>query len=165
MTRTSRSANCITSRCYSTSRVPCPCSRIGTLDVGTASVKAPPTDGEVPLGWVGMGGCPEMLRSCQLDERDLGRRAQPERWPPVSGAPADIEPHRLEAVQAGDEGLKQPHQQIEGEILTAVRMSGDLEVIAGGACGKRALRLVREQHLHVALGRLGNRPGGIGAMT
>jgi len=31
MTRTSRSANCITSRCYSTSRVPCPCSRTGTL--------------------------------------------------------------------------------------------------------------------------------------
>src|SRR5690242_4601708 len=98
MTRTSRSANCIASGSDSGTKVTRLCSRIVTLDRGTATVKALQSDGRPTL----MGG----LRPRELDQRDLGRRAEPERRPPVPRAPADIQPHRLESVQPRDERLK-----------------------------------------------------------
>src|SRR6266566_6926080 len=53
----------------------------------------------------------------QLDERDLGRRAEPQRRPPVPRPAAHVQPHRFEAVQPGDERLKQAYQQTEGKVL------------------------------------------------
>ena len=53
-------------------------------------------------------------------------------------------------MQPGYERLEEPHKQIEGEILPAVRVPGELEVVPGGLCGEGAARLVRQQHAHVA---------------
>src|SRR5438309_6471036 len=58
--------------------------------------------------------CWSPRRWLKLEQRDLSRRAEPERRTPVAGSPAHIEPHRLQTMQSGDKRLKQPHEQIEG---------------------------------------------------
>src|SRR5436309_1492312 len=94
--------------------------------------------------------CSSPRRWLKLEQRNLRRRTQPQRRPPVARPTTHVEPHRFEAVQPSDERLKQPHQQIEGEVLPAMCVPGELEIVPGRLCGEGAARLVRQQHPHVA---------------
>src|SRR5882724_789940 len=70
--------------------------------------------------------CPD-----QPDERDLRRNPEPHRRPPIPGAAAGVDPQAAEAVQPRGEGLLQAHQEIPRPELPAVRMPGELELVAG----------------------------------
>src|SRR2546422_6205279 len=52
-----------------------------------------------------------LFRSHELDQRDLGRSAEPQRRTPVSRPTAHVQPHLLEPVQPRDERLKQPDRK------------------------------------------------------
>src|SRR5256885_12297941 len=62
--------------------------------------------------------------------RSFGRCAEPQWWSPVTRSPTHVQPHRLESVQSGDERLEQPHEKIEWEVLPAVCVSGQLQIVA-----------------------------------
>ena len=65
-------------------------------------------------------------------------------------------------MQSRHERLEQPHQEVEREVLAAVRVSGQLQVEAGVAGRERAPRLVGEQHPHIARRRAAQGGCGIG---
>ena len=65
-------------------------------------------------------------------------------------------------MQSGDERLEQPHEKIEWEVLSAVRVSGQLQVVARGLGSERTARLMRQQHAHIARRGAGHGSRGIG---
>src|SRR5881628_443856 len=117
-TRTRTSASCITSRCHSTSERCCYCA----TELGRyAPVPRPSSPVDCRVLPIRVGGLTREPGH-QLNQGDLGGRAQPQRRPPVARAPAHVQPHRLQPVQSRDEWLEQPHQQVEREVLAAVRL-------------------------------------------
>ncbi len=68
-------------------------------------------------------------------------------------------------MKACDKRLEQPHQEVEREVLPAVRVPRGLQVVPCGPCRERALRLMRQQHPHVALRRPGDRRRRIGGVS
>src|SRR3979490_776487 len=74
----------------------------------------------------------ELLFPDQADERDLRRDPESHRRSPIPRAAASVDPHAAEALESRDERLLQAHQKIPRPELPAVRVPGELEVIAGG---------------------------------
>ncbi len=68
-------------------------------------------------------------------------------------------------MESCDKRLEQPHQQVEREVLPAVRMPRELQIVPGGACRECALRLMRQQHPHIARRRPRHRRRGIGSVS
>src|SRR2546426_6487378 len=162
-TRTSSrtSASCITSRWHSKSEQCC----YATTGPGRYAWVPRPSR---PDAWtrppVRVGG-PTRSSARKLNQGDLRRRAQAQRRPPVARAAAHVQPHRLQPVESRDKRLEQPHQEVEREVLPTVRVPRELQVVPGGACRKRALRLMRQEHPHVALRRPRDRRRRIGGMS
>src|SRR5258708_16664093 len=65
----------------------------------------------------------------------------------IARAAADVDPEIVEAMQARGKRLQQLHYKIPRKELTAVRVSGELQVEAGLRRGESGLWLVREQNL------------------
>ena len=63
------------------------------------------------------------------------------------------------------EGLEQPHQQVEREVLPAVGVARQLEIEARSLCRESAGWLVREQQLDVGPGSARRRSDGIGPVA
>src|SRR5712691_4794465 len=148
-TRSRTSASCITSRCHSTSERCCyGAIRTRTIRPCPKSVKTQ----RLRVLPIRVGG-PTRSRTHQLNQGDLGGRAQAQRWPPEARAPAHVQPHRLQPVQSRDEWLEQPPQQVEREVLAAVRVPRELQVVSSGARRECALRLMGQQYPDVALRR------------
>src|SRR6266700_3643882 len=116
-TRSRTSASCITSRCHSTER----CCYGATEPGRYAPVPRPSRPADCKVLPIRVGG-PKRSSTHQLNQGDLGGRAQPQRRPPEARALAHLPPHRLLPVQPRDEWLEQTHQQIEREVLAAVRV-------------------------------------------
>src|SRR5256885_2823204 len=88
-TRSRTSASCITSRCHSTSERCC----YGATGLGQyAPVPRPSRPADCKVLPIRVGG-PTGSRTHQLNQGDLGGRAQPPRRPPVAPAPAPGQPH------------------------------------------------------------------------
>src|SRR6266480_1647993 len=139
--------------------VPLRCDRTRTIRLGPTTVKA----GRLRALPVRVGGSTGSSAR-KLNQRDLGRRAQAERRPPIARAPAHVQPHRLQPVEPRDERLEQSHQQVERKVLPAVRVPRELQVVPDGAGRERALRLMRQQHTDVALRRSRDRRRRIGGV-
>src|SRR2546425_13285778 len=117
-TRSRISASCITSGCHSTSERRC----YGATGPGRyAPVPRPSRPADCRVLPIRVGG-PTGSSTHQLNQGDLGGRAQPPRRPPVARAPAPVPPPRLPPVQSRDEPLEPPHEQVEREVLAAVRV-------------------------------------------
>src|SRR5690348_11607601 len=84
----------------------------------------------------------------QADAGDFGGDAEAHRRSPVAGAAVDVDPHATEPVEARGEGLLQADEQVPWPELPAVRVTGELQVVAGSGRRTRGARLVREEHLH-----------------
>src|SRR5262245_13161628 len=91
----------------------------------------------------------------ELDHRNLGGCAEPQRRAPIARAPTHVEPHRPHAMETVRKGLEEADQEIEWEVLAAVRVTGQLQIESRRLGGERAPRLVCEQHLRVAGRRAG----------
>ncbi len=78
----------------------------------------------------------------QADERDLRRNPESHRRSPVPRAAADVDPHAAEAIQPRDERLLQAHQKIPRPELPAVRVPGELQLVAR-VCRRALGRRVR----------------------
>src|SRR2546422_10210918 len=103
-TRSRTSTSCITSRCHSTSERCC----YGATGSGRyAPVPRPSRPADCKVLPIRVGG-PTGSRTHQLNQGDLGGRAQPQRRPPVARAPAPRQPHPPPPVGARDEWLEQP---------------------------------------------------------
>src|SRR5712664_1207432 len=89
----------------------------------------------------------ELLFPDQADERDLRRDPETHRRSPIPRAAASVDPHAAEAVEPRDERLLQAHQEVPRPELPAVRVTGQLQLVAGGLRESSGARLVREQHL------------------
>src|SRR2546428_6913873 len=88
-----------------------------------------------------------LIAARQFDERDLAAHAETRRRAPVAGAAAHVQHRVIDAMQTRDDRLEPSDQQIEWKELSAVRMSGKLQVDAVVRCGLRNLRTMREQNL------------------
>src|SRR3989454_5105480 len=89
-TRSRISASCITSRCHSTSERRC----YGATEPGRyAPVPRPSRPADCRVLPIRVGG-PTGSSTHQLNQGDLGGRAQPQRPPPLAPAPAHVQPHR-----------------------------------------------------------------------
>src|SRR2546426_5109268 len=112
-TRSRISASCITSRCHSTSERRC----YGATEPGRyAPVPRPSRPADCRVLPIRVGG-PTGSSTHQLNQGDLGGRAQPQRPPPLAPAPAHAQPHRPPPGQSPDERLGQQHEQVEREGL------------------------------------------------
>src|SRR5882762_2687882 len=89
----------------------------------------------------------ELLFPDQADERDLRRDPETHRRSPIPRAAASVDPHAAEAVEPRDERLLQAHQEIPRPELPAVRVPGELQLVAGRLRGICGARLVGEQNL------------------
>ncbi len=89
----------------------------------------------------------------QADERDLRRDPETHRRSPIPRAAADVDPHAAEAIQPRDERLLQAHQEIPRPELPAVRVPGELQLVACGFRERSGARLVGEQNLRRVLRR------------
>src|SRR6266853_6233279 len=99
----------------------------------------------------------ELLFPDQADERDLRRDPEAHRRSPVPRAAASVDPHAAEAIQPRDERLLQAHQKIPWPELPAVRVPGELQLVAGGFRELSGARLVGEQDLRRVLRRASGR--------
>src|SRR2546427_10723033 len=95
----------------------------------------------------------ELLFSDQANECDLRRNPESHRRSPIPGAAAGVDPHAAEAVEPRDERLLQAHQEIPRPELAAVRVPGELQLVAGRLRGICGAGLVREQNLRRVLRR------------
>src|SRR5438876_9166476 len=86
------------------------------------------------------------LLARQLDQRDFAADAEARRRTPVASAATDIQQRVAEAMQSGHDRLKPADQQIEWKELTAVGVSGELQVDAQLRSGLDRLRPVSEQN-------------------
>src|SRR5450631_23875 len=77
---------------------------------------------------------------------DLGRRAEPHWWPPVTGAAADVDLRASAAMKPRHERLLEPDHEVERPHLTAVGVAGELETYPEGLGVEQRPRLVRQQH-------------------
>src|SRR5262245_53328983 len=66
----------------------------------------------------------------KADAGDLGRDAEAHGRAPVARAAIDVHPGASEAMQPRGERLLQPHEQVPGPELAAVRVAGELQVEA-----------------------------------
>src|SRR5256712_13440443 len=116
-TRSRPSASCITSRCHSTSERCC----YGATGPGkSAPVPRPSSPADCKVLPIRVGG-PTGSSTHQLNQGDLGGRAQPQRRPPATPAPAPLQPQRLPPVESRHEWFEQPHPQGEREEMAAPR--------------------------------------------
>src|SRR5258708_25803944 len=83
----------------------------------------------------------------ETDVSNFRRCAEALRRTPIARAAADVDPEIVEAMQARGKRLQQLHYKIPRKELTAVRVSGELQVEAGLRRGESGLWLVREQNL------------------
>src|SRR5579885_3235810 len=89
----------------------------------------------------------------QAQERDLGRDSEAVRRAPPAGARVHVDPEAPVAAQAARVPVREADEQAEREELAAVRVSRELEVVAGGLGRARGVGAVREQELEArALG-------------
>src|SRR3989475_9115403 len=122
-TRSRTSASCITSRCHSTSERCC----YGVTEPGRyAPVPRPSRPADCKVLPIRVGG-PTRSSTHQLNQGDLGGRAQPKRRPPVARAPAHVQSHRLQPVESRDEWFEQSHQQVRREVLAPVTVPPELQ--------------------------------------
>src|SRR5438132_126436 len=105
----------------------------------------------------------ELLFPDQADKRDLRRDPETHRRSPKPRAAASVNPHAAEAVQPRDERLLQAHEEVPRPELAAMRVPGELQLVAGGFRGIRGARLVREQDLRRVLRRAFRRRSTIAA--
>src|SRR5712691_6893411 len=89
----------------------------------------------------------------QANECDLRRNSESHRRSPISCAAASVDPHAAEAVEARDERLLQAHQKIPRPELPAVRVPGQLQLVAGGFRESSGAGLVGEQDFRRVLRR------------
>src|SRR5664279_2063698 len=78
----------------------------------------------------------------EAQQRDLRRRADAFRRPPVARAPARVDPHPAPAMQARGERLLQPDEKGPGQELAAMGVPRELQVEARRLGGRGAARLV-----------------------
>src|SRR6266704_5117470 len=95
----------------------------------------------------------ELLFPDQADQRDLRRDPETHRRSPIPRAAASVNPHAAEAIEPRDERLLQAYEEVPRPELAAVRVPGELQLVAGGFRGSSGARLVREQHLRRVLRR------------
>src|SRR2546427_1270160 len=89
----------------------------------------------------------ELLFSDQANECDLRRNPESHRWSPIPRAAAGVDPHAAEAIQPRDERLLQAHQKIPRPELPAMRVPGELQLVAGRFRERSGARLVGEENL------------------
>ena len=101
----------------------------------------------------------------ELDLRDLRRRTDTHRRSPVARPLADVDLRALEAMQSRDEWLLKANGEVPREHLTAVGMTGELEVHAELVGELDPARLMREQHAGPSRVASGKRLRQIGAVA
>src|SRR5262245_2150468 len=89
----------------------------------------------------------------QRQPRDLRRRAETFRRPPVTGAAARIDPELVQPREPGREWLLETHEEHPRPELTAVRVSRELQIEARSSRGCRAARLMCQQYLRAGIWR------------
>src|SRR5436190_18141626 len=103
----------------------------------------------------------ELLFPDQVDERDLRRDPESHRRSPIPRAAASVDPHAAEAMESRDERLLQAHEKIPRPELAAVRVPGELQLVARGFRERRRARLMGEEHLRRVARRAFRRRAGI----
>lgn len=106
------------------------------------------------------------MRGAEYEQGDLAGGEDTERRAPEAGAAAGVEEGAGAVVaEAGEGGLVDADQVVEGPDLAAVGVAGELEVDAGGCCPVDELGLVgQEQHGVVGVGAVQG-SGEVGAVA
>src|SRR5512141_3253756 len=78
--------------------------------------------------------------------RDLRRCAEALRGSPVAGAAARVDPQPAQPLEAGGERLLEAHEEVPGQKLSTVRVSGQLQMESGVRGDERGARLVRKEY-------------------